>query len=62
MTTVARDLEQETRRAWDEYADSVRDLHGEEYDRTELDAWTHLQATLHALREGEAPLAERPVG
>ncbi len=62
MTTVARDLDLEKRRAWDEYADSVRDLHGAEYDRVELDAWSRLQETLLALDEGETSLARPHVG
>ncbi len=62
MTTVARDLDLEKRRAWDEYADSVRDLHGEEYDRVEQEAWTRLQDALIALDPGEVSLAEPPVG
>ena len=48
MTTVA-DLEQETRRAWSDYADSLRGLEGAEYDRAEAAAWDQLQATLEAL-------------
>ncbi len=62
MTTVARDLEQEKRRAWDEYAGSVRGLHGEEYDRVEQEAWTRLQEALITLDPGEVSLAEPPVG
>jgi hypothetical protein len=62
MTTVARDLEQEKRRAWDDYADSVRDLHGEEYEDAEQTAWSRLQGTLDALDAGEVSLAEPPVG
>lgn len=49
MTTVAGNVEQETRRAWSDYADSLRGLDGAEYDRAEEAAWDHLQATLHAL-------------
>ena len=62
MTTVARDLDREKRRAWDEYADSVRDLEGAEYDTAEQEAWLRLQETLIALDAGEVSLAEPPVG
>jgi hypothetical protein len=62
MTIVARDLEQEKRRAWDGYADRVRDLHGAEYERAEQDAWERLQETLDTLDAGEAALAGPPVG
>jgi len=49
MSTVTPNLEQETRRAWSDYADSLRGLDGAEYDRAEEAAWEQLQATLHAL-------------
>ena len=49
MTTVAGNLEQETRRAWSEYADSLRGLEGAEYDQAEEAAWDQLQATLQEL-------------
>jgi hypothetical protein len=62
MTTVARDLEQERRRAWDEYAERVRGLEGAEYDEAEQDAWDRLQETLATLDAGEVALAEPPVG
>ena len=45
MTTIApdteklRELDDETRRAWNEYYDSVQELTGEEYERVELDSW-----------------------
>lgn len=49
MATVTDNLEQETRRAWSDYADSLRGLEGAEYDRAEAAAWDQLQATLNAL-------------
>ena len=54
MTTVAGNLEQETRRAWGDYAESLRGLEGAEYDQAEAAAWDQLQATLQALG---APIA-----
>ena len=62
MTTVTTNLEQEKRRAWDEYAESVRGLEGPEYEHAEQEAWARLQTTLTALEEGEAPLPDPPVG
>ena len=62
MTTVTPHLEQETRRAWSDYADTLRGLEGAEYDRAEQDAWEQLQATLHALGVGEAHAPAPPVG
>ena len=49
MTTVAGNLEQETRRAWSDYAESLRGLEGAEYDQAEEAAWDQLQTTLQAL-------------
>ena len=49
MTTVTGNLEQETRRAWSDYAESLQGLEGPEYDRAEAAAWDQLQATLQAL-------------
>ena len=62
MTTVARTLEAETRRAWDAYADRLSGLEGEEYDRAEEEAWTVLQETLDELRGGSSSLRDPSVG
>jgi hypothetical protein len=62
MTTVTPDVQHETRRAWRDYADSLRGLEGADYDRAEQEAWDHLQATLHALGGGETPLHDPAVG
>lgn len=64
MTIVTPNVEQETRRAWSDYADSLRGLEGQEYDRAEQDAWEELQATLHALdaADAEAQLRDPRVG
>jgi len=62
MTTVTPNVEQETRRAWAEYADRLRGLDGEEYDAAEQDAWQALQAALQALDAPVAPLHDPPVG
>ena len=61
MTTVTPNLEQETRRAWGEYADRLRGLDGEEYDQAEHEAWEQLQTTLQALGAAE-PLDDPSVG
>ena len=62
MTTVTPNTEQETRRAWSEYADRVRGLEGAEYDLAEQDAWEQLQATLHSLEEPDVSLDDPRVG
>ena len=61
MTAVTENLEQETRQAWSDYADSLRGLEGADYDRAEAEAWDQLQATLHALGATVA-LDDPPVG
>jgi hypothetical protein len=62
MTTVTPHLQQETRRAWSDYADRLRGLEGADYDQAEQEAWEHLQATLQALGIGDPPLDDAPVG
>ena len=61
MTTVARHLEEERRRAWGDYADRLRDLEGAEYERAEQEAWTELQAALRDLGLEEPSPPEPPV-
>jgi hypothetical protein len=62
MTTVTPHLEEETRRAWSDYADRLRGLEGAEYDEAEQEAWAQLQATLQGLGAAETPLDDAPVG
>lgn len=47
--------------AWRDYADRLRGLEGEEYDRAEQDAWDELQAALREAR-GEAATSDHTVG
>jgi hypothetical protein len=49
MTAVARNTEEEQRRAWRDYAERLRGLEGAEYDRAEPAAWDALQEALHEL-------------
>ena len=52
MTTIApdneklRELDDEMRRAWNEYYDTVQDLTGQEYEQVELESWDTLQGEL----------------
>ena len=62
MVTVTPQLEQETRRAWEGYADSLRGLEGAEYDQAEEEAWERLQATLRALGVTDGRLGDPSVG
>ncbi len=66
MTTIApdteklRELDDETRRAWNEYYDSVQDLTGEEYEQVELDAWETLQDELRRIERRRSLLSVTP--
>lgn len=44
-----RELDDHTRRAWNDYSDRVRGLAGEEYDRVEGESWEELQRKLRSL-------------
>ena len=66
MTTIApdteklRELDDETRRAWNEYYDSVQELTGEEYERVELDSWESLQDELRQIARRRSLLSVTP--
>ena len=66
VTTIApdteklRELDDETRRAWNEYNDSVQDLTGEEYEQVELDAWDTLQDELRQIERRRNLLSVTP--
>jgi len=66
VTTIApdteklRELDDETRRAWNEYYDSVQDLTGEEYEQVELDAWDTLQDELRRIERRRSLLSVTP--
>lgn len=66
MTTIAtdddklRELDADTRRAWDEYSERLRDLTGDEYERAEHDSWEQLQHELRHLEQLRASLASEP--
>lgn len=52
MPTIApdndklRELDDEMRRAWNEYYDRVQELTGQEYEQVELESWDTLQGEL----------------
>jgi hypothetical protein len=62
VTTIAadnarlRELDEDTRRAWSEYTERVRDLSGDEYERAEHESWEQLQAELRELQRERAML------
>lgn len=53
-----RELDEGTRRAWMTYNERLRDLDGEEYERTESDSWTELQRELRRLERRRATLSQ----
>lgn len=63
MTTIAtptdklRELDEDTRRAWKSYYDSIRSLTGETYERAELESWSVLQDELRLLERNRRLLA-----
>jgi hypothetical protein len=44
-----RELDEDTRQAWFDYNEALRELTGAEYERVESESWTELQAELHRL-------------
>jgi hypothetical protein len=44
-----RELEEDTRRAWNEYRERIQMLSGDEYDQAETESWTILQSELRRL-------------
>ncbi|HWE58128.1 MAG TPA: hypothetical protein VG228_00405 [Solirubrobacteraceae bacterium] len=55
MTTIApdteklRELDEDERRAWNEYYDNIQDLTGEQYELVELESWDTLQGELRRI-------------
>jgi hypothetical protein len=62
VTTIAtdndrlRELEADTRRAWGEYSERLRDLTGDDYEHAEHDSWELLQRELRGLERQRASL------
>ena len=66
MTTIApdteklRELDDEERRAWNEYCDNIQELTGSEYEQVELEAWDTLQGELRRIEHGRRLLSVTP--
>jgi hypothetical protein len=45
----SRELDADTRRAWNAYSERLRELDGEEYEHAEQESWTKLQGELRRL-------------
>jgi hypothetical protein len=50
-TQQLRKLEAGTRRAWSAYNQRLRELTGEEYERTESESWEQLQTELQRIEQ-----------
>jgi hypothetical protein len=55
-----RELDADTRRAWDDYAEPLRELTGDEYEHAEHDSWERLQEELRGLERRRASLGCEP--
>jgi hypothetical protein len=44
-----RELDNDTRRAWNAYSESLREFTGEEYEQAEHESWDKLQSELRRL-------------
>ncbi len=68
MTTTAqrndrlRELDEDTRRAWDEYVEALRELSGDEYELAEHDSWQRLQEELRTVERQRESLSSEPGG
>jgi len=66
VTTIApdteklRELDDETRRAWNGYYDNVQELTGEEYELVELESWDALQDELRRIERRRSLLSVTP--
>jgi len=66
VTTIApdtvklRELDDDTRRAWNEYYDNVQELTGEEYEQVEVESWDALQGELRQIERRRNLLSVTP--
>jgi hypothetical protein len=64
MTAIApdssdlREIDDDTRRAWNSYSLGLRDLSGEEYERAERESWAELQTELRRLERRRRSLSQ----
>lgn len=56
-TEKRRELDEEERRAWNEYYDDIQDLTGMEYEQAELESWDTLQGELRRIERGRRLLS-----
>lgn len=66
MTTIApdteklRELDDDTRRAWNDYYGNVQELTGDEYEQVELESWDALQDELRRIERRRRLLSVTP--
>lgn len=58
-TDRLRELEADTRQAWSDYSERLRELTGDEYERAESERWDELQSELRRLEREREQLTSR---
>jgi hypothetical protein len=67
VTTIAtdeerlRELDEDTRRAWERYSERLRDLAGDAYEQAEHESWQQLQSELGALERERTAILEHAI-
>jgi hypothetical protein len=56
-TEKLRELDDEERRAWNDYYDDIQELTGAEYEQVELESWDTLQGELRRIERGRRILS-----
>lgn len=59
-TETLKELDVDTREAWEHYHDQLRELTGDEYERTEPESWDQLQSELQRLERRREELKATP--
>jgi hypothetical protein len=57
-----RELDADTRRAWNAYRERLRELTGEEYERAERESWAKLQTELRRVERTRRSLNQSSTG
>lgn len=60
-TEKLRELDDDMRRAWNDYYDNVQELTGAEYEQVELESWDALQGELRRIERRRRLLSVTPV-
>jgi hypothetical protein len=53
-----RELDHDTRRAWNAYSERLRELSGDEYELAERESWTKLQSELRRVERRRRSLSQ----